>query len=113
MTYISDTKQCPDCGNLVPIGEVHVCTKWRPSVGVATARPEFRPTTANDVQVGGGHYKDRAIQPWDYIAANKLGFFEGNAIKYITRWREKGGVEDLRKAKHYIDKLIELEGNAR
>jgi len=64
---------------------------------------------ANDVQHGGTHYKMKAIQPWDYIAANNIGFFEGNAIKYLTRWRDKGGVEDLKKAQHYIQKLIELQ----
>ena len=64
---------------------------------------------ASDIQIAGDHYKSRAIQPWDYIAANNIGFFEGNAIKYLTRWRDKGGVEDLRKARHYIDKLIEME----
>lgn len=58
-------------------------------------------------QVGGSHY-DLAIQPWDYIAANQIGFFEGNVIKYVTRWKEKNGLEDLRKARHYLDKLIEL-----
>ena len=63
---------------------------------------------ANNMQVAGDHYKSKAIQPWDFIAANAIGFFEGNAIKYLSRWREKGGVEDLRKARHYIDKLIEL-----
>lgn len=63
---------------------------------------------ANDTQHGGTHYQ-KAIQPWDYIAANGIGFFEGNAIKYLTRWREKGGIEDLKKAAHYIQKLIELE----
>lgn len=64
---------------------------------------------ANQIQYGGTHYKDRKIEPWDYIAANGIGYFEGNAIKYLTRWRDKGGVEDLKKARHYIDKLIELE----
>lgn len=64
---------------------------------------------ANDVQHGGAHYKNKPIQPWDYIAANAIGFFDGNAIKYLSRWREKGGVEDLKKAAHYIQKLIELE----
>lgn len=64
---------------------------------------------ANDTQVAGDHYKTKEIQPWTYIAANNIGFFEGNAIKYLTRWRDKGGVDDLRKAKHYIEKLIELE----
>lgn len=65
--------------------------------------------SANEIQVAGSHYKTQAIQPWDYVAANGLGFFEGNVVKYVTRWRDKGGVEDLRKARHYIDKLIELE----
>jgi hypothetical protein len=64
--------------------------------------------TANDVQVGGSHYKGKSIQPWDYIAANNLGYFEGNIIKYVSRWRDKGGVDDLKKARHYLDKLIEL-----
>jgi hypothetical protein len=63
---------------------------------------------ANDVQVGGSHYKDNAIQPWDYIVANNLGYLEGNVVKYITRWRQKGGVDDLRKVVHYAEKLIEV-----
>lgn len=63
---------------------------------------------ANSTQVAGGHYKEKPIQPWDYIAANDLGYFEGNVVKYVSRWKDKGGVEDLRKARHYIDKLIEL-----
>lgn len=65
--------------------------------------------SANDTQIGGEHYRRFAIQPWDYIAANGIGFFEGTVIAYVTRWREKGGVEDLRKARHTLDKLIELE----
>lgn len=64
--------------------------------------------SANSVQVAGDHYRKKAIQPWDYIAANDIGYFEGNAIKYLSRWKEKGGIDDLRKARHYIDKLIEL-----
>lgn len=64
--------------------------------------------SANDRQVGGDHYA-KPIQPWDYIAANGIGFLDGVAIKYLTRWKDKGGVEDLKKARHYIDKLIELE----
>lgn len=64
---------------------------------------------ANAVQVGGDHYKSKAIQPWDYIAANGLGYFEGNIVKYVTRYKEKGGVADLEKAKHYLEKLIEQE----
>lgn len=60
-------------------------------------------------QVGGQHYKTLAIQPVEYIHKNGLGFCEGNAIKYLTRWKSKGGIEDLRKARHFIDLLIELE----
>lgn len=64
---------------------------------------------ANARQVGGDHYKGQAIQPWDYIASNGLGYFEGNVVKYVSRWRDKGGVADLEKARHYLDKLIEIE----
>ena len=60
-------------------------------------------------QEGGQHYRNLAIQPVEFIHRNGLGFCEGNAVKYLTRWRAKGGVEDLRKARHYIDLLIELE----
>lgn len=58
-----------------------------------------------DTQIGGTHYKI-AIEPIDYIMKNKLGFCEGNVIKYVTRHKSKNGVEDLKKAKHYIDFLI-------
>lgn len=68
--------------------------------------------SALDVQVGGGHYKDRAIQPVEYIHANKLDFFQGNVVKYVTRWRDKGGLADLEKARHYLDMYIELETKA-
>jgi hypothetical protein len=64
--------------------------------------------TANDMQVGGDHYMDRQIQPWDYIVSNDLGFLEGNIIKYVTRWKYKNGADDLRKAQHYLAKLIEV-----
>ncbi|QII87527.1 DUF3310 domain-containing protein [Bordetella hinzii] len=50
-----------------------------------------------------------AIQPVEYIHKNGLGYFEGNVVKYISRWRKKGGAEDLKKARHYIDLLLELE----
>ena len=65
--------------------------------------------TAKKHQVGGRHYADMAIQPFEYIHANGLGFAEGSVIKYVSRWRRKGGIEDLKKAKHFIDMLIEAE----
>ena len=58
-------------------------------------------------QIGGTHYSDLAIEPIDFITANNLGFCEGNVIKYISRWKAKNGVEDLKKARWYIDFLIE------
>lgn len=65
-----------------------------------------------DVQVGGNHYKRVRIQPVEYIAANNLGFLEGCVVKRITRWRDKPAgdqFEDLRKIKHEVDLLIEME----
>lgn len=66
-------------------------------------------TNPLDVQVAGGHYKDLKIQPIEYIHANGIPFAEGSVIKYVTRWRAKGGIKDLEKARHFIDLLIELE----
>jgi hypothetical protein len=58
-------------------------------------------------QVGGSHYKKYQIQPVEFIIKNNIGFVEGNIIKYILRFKEKGGVQDLLKAKHYIELLID------
>ena len=60
-------------------------------------------------QIGGSHYKDMKIRPSKFINDNKLQFAEGNAIKYICRHTHKGGKEDLEKAKHYIDMIIERD----
>lgn len=68
-------------------------------------------TSANDKQVSGNHYKGKSIQPWDYIISNNLGYLEGNCVKYVSRWKDKGGVADLRKAIHYLEKLIETTEN--
>lgn len=70
--------------------------------------------SANDYQVGGTHYQGKEVQPWDALQSwlsheAFCGFLTGNVVKYVSRWRQKGGVEDLRKAKHYIEKLIEVE----
>lgn len=70
---------------------------------------EFAALTATQMQVGGNHYKNMAIQPVTFIHKNGLGYIEGAVIKYICRWRHKNGIEDLQKAKHFIDLLIELE----
>ena len=58
------------------------------------------------------HYANHKIEPIDYIIANGLTYCEGNVVKYISRWRRKGGMEDLKKAKQYIDFMIEKETHA-
>ena len=58
-------------------------------------------------QIGGTHYSDLAIEPIECITANNLGVCEGNIVKYIARWKAKNGIEDLKKARWYIDFLIE------
>lgn len=58
-------------------------------------------------QIGGDHYQKRSIQPIEYVLANDLNFCEGCVVKYVTRWRDKGGIEDLHKAMHYLQFLIE------
>ena len=60
-------------------------------------------------QVGGSHYKGMTIQPVEFIHRNGIGFVEGCCIKYLCRWKQKNGVEDLKKARHFIDMLIEME----
>ena len=88
----------------------------KPSVAAAINRsevidddsmPEYqsKQKSALDVQVGGNHYKKLKIQPVEYIMANELGFCEGSAIKYITRWRDKGGIQDIDKAIHFLQIL--------
>ena len=64
---------------------------------------------ANERQEGGSHYKDYKYETWDVILDWNLGYLDGNAVKYLSRWRLKGGIQDLKKARHYIDKLIETE----
>ena len=58
-------------------------------------------------QVGGNHYKKYKIQPVEFIVKNNIGFCEANIIKYVLRFKEKGGVNDLLKAQHYIELLID------
>lgn len=62
---------------------------------------------ANTRQVGGSHYGLGALQHWDIVALFNLDYFQGNISKYVFRWREKGGVQDLEKAQHYLEKYIE------
>lgn len=60
-------------------------------------------------QEGGTHYRNYPIQPIEYIVANGIGFLAGNVIKYATRYRDKNGEEDIRKAIHYLELILEFE----
>lgn len=66
-------------------------------------------THALSKQEGGDHYKKLKIQPAEYVHGNKIPYLEGSVIYYITRWRDKGGIQDIRKAIHTLELLIELE----
>ena len=64
---------------------------------------------ANDIQHGGSHYKQfKGMEPWDVITGWGLGYLDGTALKYIARWKHKNGVEDLKKAVHFLQKAIEV-----
>lgn len=76
---------------------------------VVDNKPEVEKKSALDVQEGGGHYKSKGIQPVEYAYRNNLGFIESNVVKYVSRWKEKNGIQDLKKARHYLDILIEFE----
>ena len=62
-----------------------------------------------NIQVGGTHYKNFKIQPIEFIQKNNLSFIQGCIIKYICRYKDKNGLQDLEKIKHYVDLLIQLE----
>ena len=67
------------------------------------------PTSALDIQEGGNHYKTMAIQPVEYITKNKIPYLEGNVIKYVSRHQSKNGIEDIKKAIHYLQLIAELQ----
>ena len=69
----------------------------------------IKANSALDTQVGGGHYKNMRIQPVEYNHRNGIPFIEGCVIKYLSRWRSKNGIEDLKKAQHFLQLLIEME----
>jgi hypothetical protein len=74
-----------------------------------TTEPATNKTSALYTQEGGDHYKLMKIQPVEYILANNIGFAEGSIIKYVSRWKNKNGIQDLKKARHFLDILIEQE----
>lgn len=95
----------------------HDCVKspedrplWEPVKVLPTVAPiPDQKANALDTQVGGTHYKDYPIQPIQYSMANKLDACQHSIVKYVTRFRDKGGIPDLEKARHFIDLLIGFE----
>ncbi len=86
--------------------------RWTDDVALYPHREAFKsvvaPTPASERQVGGDHYRKFKIQPWDIIDEYDLSFYEGSALKYLLR-SKSDRLEDLKKARHYLDKLIEIE----
>lgn len=68
---------------------------------------------ADEIQIGGEHYKKYGkLQPWTVVLAWNLGYLDGTALKYIARWKDKGGIEDIKKAIHFLQKLVEVESDS-
>lgn len=84
---------------------------------ITDAVTQFKPSNkADDLQIGGDHYKTMGVQPWKAMESwmtpeQFAGFLRGNAIKYLARCDAKGGLDDIKKARHYIDKLVEVRGS--
>lgn len=91
-------------------GDAKIKIQGDPIVFDATPQQEEAMNNVNAIQIGGDHYKKQTLQPWDAITEWGLDFLAGNVVKYVVRHKDKGGVEDLKKARHYLDKLIEVEG---
>lgn len=64
---------------------------------------------AMNTQVGGDHYSKLPIQPVEYITKNGLGYLEGNVVKYVTRHKNKNGAEDIKKAMHYLQMILDTQ----
>lgn len=107
---VSKRRFCAKCGAVFTFkkSKTIVCGCCTSKHVAEINKMEKQNSSANDNQIGGKHYQTE-IQPWDFVSANNLCFFVGNIVKYVTRYKSKNGVEDLKKARHYLDKLIEIE----
>jgi hypothetical protein len=104
----ADDKVCPD--NLKAF-EGQLEKKDDPSILMRGAPKKEFNFRAKDQQVGGNHYKGMAIQPFEYAMKNHLNAGQFGVLKYISRYKNKNGIEDLRKAKHFLELLAEEEYN--
>jgi hypothetical protein len=97
----------------IAVDETNVLTQEQANAVYQAMAKKTTDPKADDVQFGGDHYRELGIQPWRAMEAWMspeafAGFLRGNVIKYIARTEKKGGLEDLQKARHYLDKLIEV-----
>ena len=83
-----------------------ICTECAP---LGLTRRQIGEQLDRDRQVGGDHYRKYAIQPVEYTVKNGLSFLAGNVVKYVTRYKDKNGAEDIRKAMHYLEMILEFE----
>lgn len=85
------------------------CGKWMSPDGPATEAPDLDNLPTDPDPTDPDHYKGEGMQVWEVIDAFGLDYYEGNVLKYLLRWRKKGGVEDLSKAQTYLDRIIDRE----
>ena len=96
-------RQCPPRHMWPHLEDVEPSSAQPPAAGA-----QGRADGANVRQVGGDHYKNGGEEHWDRVARLNLDYFQGQITKYVERWRKKNGVEDLKKAQHFLEKYIEL-----
>jgi hypothetical protein len=99
---------CSYCKAVLP-SPLHACMCKLGLGGGPRVEGKAAPQSPLSTQIGGGHYKDMAIQPMEYSMANGFNACQHTAIKYISRYQAKGGLEDLKKAIHVLEMLIEFE----
>jgi hypothetical protein len=79
-----------------------------------TNKKMFEEAFPQERQVGGNHYKSFRIQPYEFISKNNLSFFQGNVVKYVCRYKDKNGIEDLKKIIHYCElEILKLKDDKR
>lgn len=95
---------CRHCGRFEWIEEIPHSSTGYPE--------DTKPARLDEKQIGGDHYRKHKFTPWEIIDEYQLDFYTGNTLKYLLRAKDKNGLQDLEKAKHYLEKLIELQRNA-
>jgi hypothetical protein len=93
------------------MGSIMTELTYREVCDKVAAKNQAKRTQIGDdrTQIGGDHYSKMNIQPIDFITQNNLSFIQGNIIKYICRYKDKNGLQDLKKAQHYMNMLLEIE----